>query len=142
MTKEEFIELLNGDIRHEIKAALTYLHQHATAKGMRGQILREILAPEIPGELQHAVQLADKVVALGGTPDLSVGAIEAQESVEDMIRYDLKLEEEAVANYTTRAQQADEIGEVGLKVLLENLAAEESDHRDMLERLAGEAEDL
>ena len=142
MNKEEFIELLNGDIRHEIKAALTYLHQHATAKGLRGQMLRDILAPEIPGELQHAIQLADKVVALGGTPDLSVETIEAQDSVEDMIRFDLKLEEEAVANYTARAEQADELGELGLKVLLENLAAEESDHRDMLERLAADIENI
>ena len=142
MNKEEFIELLNGDIRHEIKAALTYLQQHATAKGLSGQILREVLAPEIPGELQHAIQLADKVVALGGTPDLSVGTIETQESVEDMIRFDLKLEEEAVANYTARAEQADELGELGLKVLLENLAAEESDHRDMLERLAADIENV
>lgn len=136
MTKEEMVKLLNGDIQHEIRASLTYLYQHATAPGLRGQMLRQILAPEIPGELTHAVLLADKVVALGGKPDLTAPKISTHETVADMIRHDLELEEEAVSNYKTRAEQAEELGDLGLRVHLENLASEESDHRDMLERLA------
>lgn len=135
MDKEEMIKLLNGDIQHEIRASLTYLHQHATAPGIHGHQLREILAPEIPGELTHAIRLADKVVALGGKPDLTVGEIDTQDTVADMLRHDLKLEQEAVENYATRADQAEELGDLGLKVLLEDLAAEEAEHRDMLERL-------
>ncbi|HVE75715.1 MAG TPA: ferritin-like domain-containing protein [Actinomycetota bacterium] len=142
MTNEEMIKLLNGDIQHEIRAALTYLQQHATAPGLRGQTLRDILAPEIPGELQHAILLADKVVSLGGTPDLSVGQIEKHTTVREMIQYDLELEQEAIKNYTTRAQQAEELGDLGLKVHLENLAAEEADHRDMLARLMRDIEEL
>ena len=136
MDRKEMIELLNKDIQHEITASLTYLYQHATAPGLAGQTLRQILAPEIPGELAHAILLADKVVALGGKPDLSVGPIKTQESVIEMIRHDLELEQQAVSNYTKRAEQAEELGDLGLKVVIENLAAEESDHRDMLERLA------
>lgn len=135
MTKEEMAELLNGDIQHEIRAALTYLFQHATATGLKGHELREILAPEIPGEIQHAILLADQVAALGGEPDLTIPPIERHNTVMEMLRYDLQLEEEAVANYTKRAAQAEELGDLGLKVRLENLAAEESDHRNMLERL-------
>jgi len=142
MDKKQMIDLLNKDIQHEITAALTYLYQHATAPGLRGQMLRDILAPEIPGELQHAVLLADKVVALGGKPDLTVHGIEHQDSVIDMIRHDLQLEETAVQNYTTRADQAGELGDLGLKVTLENLAAEETDHRDLLERLGRDIEEL
>lgn len=136
MDKKQMIDLLNKDIQHEIHAALTYLYQHATAPGLHGQTLRGILAPEIPGELQHAILLADKVVALGGRPDLSVKTPPNKETVKEMIEYDLELEIEAVANYTQRAEQAEELGDLGLKVHLENLAAEEADHRDMLERLA------
>lgn len=142
MTKEEMVKLLNGDIQHEIKASLTYLYQHATAPGLRGQMLRSILAPEIAGEMTHAILLADKVVALGGKPDLSVPKIEHHDTVLEMIRHDLELEEQAVANYKERSAQADELGDVGLRVHLENLAAEESDHRDMLERLARDLAEL
>jgi bacterioferritin len=140
--KKKFIKLLNGDIQHELKASLTYLYQHATAPGLKGEVLRQILAPEIPGEMQHAMLLADKVVALGGKPDLTVPPIERQETVEEMLRYDLKLEEEAVANYSERAEQAGNLGELGLKVHLETLAQEESDHRDMLERLGRQIAEL
>lgn len=142
LTKKQMVELLNGDIQHEVGAALTYLYQHATAPGLKGQMLRDILAPEIPGELQHAVQLADKVVSLGGKPDLTVHSIKAHETVGEMIRHDLDLEKQAVANYTKRAEQAESLGDLGLKVLLEDLAAEEADHRDMLARLGRDIEDL
>lgn len=142
MDEKKMIELLNGDIQHEIGAALTYLYQHATAPGLKGQVLRDILAPEIPGELQHAIMLADKVVSLGGKPDLAVPTVKTQETVEDMITYDIELEIEAVKNYTARADQAEELGDLGLKVQLENLAAEESEHRDMLQRLARNIEAL
>ena len=134
MDKQQMIELLNKDMQHEIKAALTYLHQHATAGGFEGEQLRAFLAPEIPGELQHAILLADKIVALGGTPEVRVDAIETQATVQEMLEYDLELEIEAVENYKKRAEQADELGEIGLKVRLEELAAEEEDHRHELER--------
>jgi bacterioferritin len=134
MTNEEMIELLNGDMQHEIKAALTYLHQHATASGFQGEQLRAFLAPEIPGELQHAILLADKIVGLGGKPDITAPAIETQSGVAAMLEYDLELEEQAVANYKRRAEQADELGDVGLKVRLEELAAEEADHRESIVR--------
>jgi bacterioferritin len=128
------IQLLNKDMQHEIKAALTYLYQHATATGFQGEQLRAFLAPEIPGELQHAIFLADKIVGLGGTPDVSAPPVETQSDVAGMLEYDLELEKEAVANYKTRAEQADELGDVGLKVRLEELAAEEADHEEAISR--------
>lgn len=134
MTEDEMIKLLNQDMQHEIKAALTYLYQHATATGFQGEQLRAFLAPEIPGELQHAIFLADKIVGLGGTPDVSAPAIETHADVSAMLEYDLELEKEAVANYKLRAEQADELGDVGLKVRLEELAAEEADHQEAIAR--------
>ena len=134
MTNEEMVKLLNEDMQREIKAALTYLPQHATATGFQGEQLRAFLAPEIPGELQHAMLLADKIVGLGGDPDIRVPTIEAQKTVGEMLKYDLELEREAVNGYKERATQADELGDVGLKVRLEELAAEEEDHRHAIER--------
>jgi bacterioferritin len=128
------IKLLNQDMQHEIKAALTYLFQHATATGFQGEQLRAFLAPEIPGELQHAIFLADKIVGLGGTPDIAAPPVEQHADVAAMLEYDLELEKEAVANYKTRAEQADELGDVGLKVRLEELAAEEADHEEAIAR--------
>jgi len=134
MTNEEMIKLLNEDMRHEITAALTYLHQHATASGFQGEQLRAFLAPEIPGELQHAVLLADKIVGLGGEPDVGAIDIETQSTVKEMLEHDLELEKQAIADYKLRAEQADELGDVALKVRMEELAAEEADHRQAIER--------
>jgi len=52
-----------------------------------------------------------------------------------MLEYDLKLEREAIENYTKRAQQAEEAGEPGLKVKLEELIVDETGHAEQLERI-------
>lgn len=136
MKKEDLIKKLNEDIQHEIQAALTYLYQSAVAPGFRGEELREILAPDINEEIGHAVLLADHVVALGGAPDLTVPPIKTHATVEEMLAHDIQLEEEAIRDYIERVKQADELGEIGLKVQLENLVAEETSHRDKLKRIA------
>lgn len=136
MDRNEFIKLLNQDIQHEIQAALTYLYQSAVAPGFRGEELREILAPDITEEIGHAVLLADHVVALGGRPDVAAPPIKMHETVEEMLTHDIELEEEVIRDYIERAQQADALGEIGLKVQLENLIADETGHRDKLKRIA------
>lgn len=135
MDKKKFIELLNKDLSHELQAVHNYLSQYATAVGMRGHELREILEPEITDELNHAKFLADKVVAYGGTPAVEAAPFEEKRDVKDMIAYDLDLERDAMARYKERAQQAAELGDVGLQVKLEDLVADETEHAEMLERL-------
>jgi bacterioferritin len=78
--------------------------------------------------------LADKIVGLGGEPDVGAIDIETQSTVREMLEHDLELEKEAIANYKLRAEQADELGDVALKVRMEELAAEEADHRQAIER--------
>ena len=47
----------------------------------------------------------------------------------------LAAEERTIADYTDRRDQADAIGDIGLKVALENLIADEGNHKEEIERI-------
>jgi len=52
-----------------------------------------------------------------------------------MVELDLELELQDVENYKQRAHQAEKLGEVELKVRLEDMAADESEHARELRRI-------
>jgi len=133
--KAKLIAGLNQDLADELGAVLLYLYQTSVATGFDGEELREFLRDDITEELQHAIFLADKIVALGGTPKVVPTKYETPKSVKGMLRFDLNLEWKAVENYKRRAQQAEQAGEIGLKVKLEELIAEETAHAEQIARI-------
>lgn len=124
---------LNQDLANELGTAILYTWQTAVAPGFDGEELREFLRPEVSGEMGHATFLADKIVALGGIPTMEPTKYESPKDVKGMLKYDLKLEREAVASYAERVKQAEEVGEYGLKVKLEEIIADETTHAERME---------
>jgi len=135
MDKKKLIDGLNEDLSKELGAAIRYMYQTAKAEGFNGEELREILRPDINEEIAHATYLMDKIVALGGIPTTKAADFEKHTDVKAMLEYDLKMEREDIENYKKRVEQADAVGEVGLKVKLEDIIAEETDHAEQIERI-------
>lgn len=133
--KQALIDGLNEDLANELGASILYMYQTSIATGWDGEELREFLAPEITGEMAHAVFLAEKIAALGGKPTTQPRQHKCPKSVRDMLKYDLILEREAIENYRQRSIQAEEVGEIGLKVKLEELILEETGHAEQIERI-------
>ena len=133
--KKKLIEGLNEDLANELGASILYLYQTSTAAGWDGEELREFLAPEITGEMQHAIFLADKIASLGGKPTTIPTQHKSPKDVKSMLKYDLKLERDAIENYRQRTMQAEEVGETGLKVKLEEIIVEETGHAEQIERI-------
>jgi len=133
--KQQLINGLNEDLANELGASILYLYQCSTAAGWDGEELRELLQPEITEEMGHAIFLSEKVVALGGKPTTIPVQHKSPKDVKGMLQYDLKLEKEAVANYTLRAQQAEAVGETALKIKLEELIVDETMHAEKIERI-------
>jgi bacterioferritin len=132
---KKLIEGLNEDLANELGAAILYLYQTSTATGWDGEELRELLTADITGEMQHAIFLAEKIVALGGLPNTIPTQYKSPKDVKKMLEYDLKLERQAIESYNERAKQADEAGEYGLKVKLEEIIVDETGHAEQLQRI-------
>ena len=133
--KQDLINGLNEDLNVELEAVLRYLYHASSATSLLGHELRELLKGDLIGELNHAVFLADKIKALGGEVKINVTMPKQTKNAKDMITMDIAAERKAIKNYTKRIQQAQEFGDRGLVIRLEDILAEETDHAEEMERL-------
>jgi bacterioferritin len=133
--KQALIDGLNEDLANEYKAIISYLLFSRLVKGPLRPELSSFLEGEIQDELGHAKFLAHKIVALGGTPVAVPAPVELPESNREMLEAALQAEKETIERYTQRIKQADAVGELGLRVDLEQIVAEETKHKEDLERI-------
>src|SRR2546426_7879226 len=138
MNKQALIKGLNDDLNMEIAASLRYLLEASLMWGLGGHEAREVFQDEVADEIKHAVFLADKIVALGGTPEIKPELPAPITDPKKALQRELDYENKAIAGYIERCKQADECGEIGLRIELENLVAEQSHHAKEIERRMGE----
>jgi bacterioferritin len=74
-------------------------------------------------------------VALGGTPTTEPAPVKLSQDNREMLQLSLKAEKDTITRYTARIEQAEALGELALKVELENLVSEETRHKEDLERI-------
>ncbi|CAN5196367.1 ferritin-like domain-containing protein [soil metagenome] len=132
---QALIEGLNEDLAAEYQAVIMYRTYASLVSGPHRQELRAFFESEIPDELGHAGLLADKVVALGGTPTVAPASVPVAKDNRQMLQNALTAEEETIARYTQRIDQAEAAGDISLKVQLEDLIVDESNHRDDIRRM-------
>ena len=135
MDREQLIDGLNKILNLELETVLRGVYHAASARGMLGHELRELLKQDVPSELGHAMFLADKIVALGGQVEVHPTSPRPLEAARDLLQQNIAAEREIIAHYNDGIDQASEYGDKGLMIRLEEILAQESDHLDALERL-------
>jgi bacterioferritin len=130
MDTDALIQALNGDLAHEYAAVIQYNTYAAMVKGPFREDLRRFFQAEVPDELLHAQYLADKIVRLGGTPTTQPAPVAPAGSAEEMLKAVRDAEDAAVTRYTERLKNAEDAGDIALRVQLENFIADETNHRD------------
>ncbi|HMO14603.1 MAG TPA: ferritin-like domain-containing protein [Pirellulaceae bacterium] len=135
MNKEQIVKHLNEDLAGELSAIIQYLTYAAKATGPYRPQLAQFFLAEVADEQLHAQFLANKIVALGGEPTTVPRPVAAAGSNREMLEAVLAAERQAVADYTQRAREADELGDKGLAVQLEDIVRDESGHSEETERI-------
>jgi bacterioferritin len=126
---------LNHDLAGEYQAILMYLQYSAKLTGPYRLALRALFQAEIADEQGHAQFLADKIASLGGEPTTEPRPIPHADQPQEMLKQALAAETQAIADYAERVCQAEACGDVGLKVNLENQLADETRHKEEIERI-------
>ncbi|MFW6200567.1 MAG: ferritin-like domain-containing protein [Gemmatimonadota bacterium] len=132
---QELLDGLNTDLAAEFQAIITYRLFASLVSGPYRQEFREFFEGEVPDELSHAAYLADKIVALGGDPVTEPLPVRISQDNREMFEIALEAEVGTIARYEERIQQAEELGETGLKVRLEDLVSDETTHKEDIERI-------
>ena len=132
---KELIEGLNVDLAHEYAAVIQYRTYASAVSGPHRQELRAFFSGEIADELGHAQLLCDKIIALGGKPVVESAKVKYTEDAKQMLQNSLDDEVATIARYIERRRQAEEVGEAGLAVALDDVIADETGHRDELRQV-------
>jgi bacterioferritin len=135
MNKKELIDGLNQDLAGELGAIIQYLTYAAKATGPFRPQLSQFFLTEVADEQLHAQFLANKIVALGGEPTTVPRPVPPAKTNKAMVEAVLEAERKAGADYTKRARQAEEFGDKGLVVQLEDIVRDETGHAEETERL-------
>jgi bacterioferritin len=135
MDKQKLIDALNSDLAREYQAIIQYIQYSAMVRGLDRPQLSQFFRGEIPDEQLHAQYLADKIAALGGVPTTEPAPVKHCSETLEMLRAVLEAEQTAIQQYKERIRMADEYGDVGLRVQLENFVMDETNHKEEVEKL-------
>src|SRR3984957_3431977 len=134
-SRQALIAGLNHDLAGEYQAIVMYIHYSAKLTGPFRRELRALFQAEVADEQGHAQFLSDKIAAMGGEPTTEPRPVPHVSQPRQMLDCALDAEIQAIADYTTRIGQAGLCGELGLKVALENQLADETRHKEEIERI-------
>lgn len=135
MDKQTLIDHLNEDLAGELGAIIQYITYAAKATGPYRPQLAQFFLEEVADEQVHAQFLANKIVALGGDPTTIPRPVPEAHTNREMLEAVLAAERRAVDDYSVRAEEADEYGDKGLVVQLEDMVRDESGHSEETERI-------
>nr|WP_315595402.1 ferritin-like domain-containing protein [uncultured Cupriavidus sp.] len=143
------IKLLNDALATEIVCVLRYRRHYFMAKGPNSKGVAEEFLAHSNEEQGHADQIAERIVQLGGEPDLSPNSLTTRShaeyvegsSLSDMIKENLVAERIAIDTYREIVQYIGAKDPTSRR-LLEGILAVEEEHADeMLDLLSANAGD-
>ncbi|MBD1371063.1 ferritin-like domain-containing protein [Hazenella sp. IB182357] len=133
--KKQLLDGLNEDLAQELTAIHQYIYNAAVVTGLARLTLKDFFEAEASDEASHAQYLADKIATLGGEPVVNSYEVKRTRDVKEMLEVTLQAEIDTIKRYTERIQQAEACGEIELKIKLEDLIADETRHKEEMERL-------
>jgi bacterioferritin len=131
----ELVEGLNEDLANEYAAQIMYNNYAAVVSGLYRQTLKPFFISEIADEQGHALYLAEKIKMLGGVPTTSPAEVKQTDEVKEMLLEAKQAEQDTIERYEKRKDQAEELGLTELVIKLEDLIADETNHKEEMQRL-------
>ena len=134
MSNSRTVENLNQALKMEMSAAHQYqLHAHVLEDwGLN--LLAAKMREEMAEELGHSDRFMERIMFLKGDPEIAFAAPPKRAgTLVDMFKADLADEEEAIEFYSKAAQAAADSGDIGTRMLFEQIVMDEEGHKAWLE---------
>jgi bacterioferritin len=132
--QDRVAQILNWGVEHEYTVILQYLfHRYMTSN----EDVKREMEDQAINEMQHLGWLSEELVDKRGTPRIEHTEVDQSTKTADMLRADIKIEQEVAAEYDRAAK---ELAEPDLKQLLIRLRDHEVYHAEVFSDLLKEEE--
>ncbi len=129
------IENLQTALAMELTAVNQYLLHAHTLEDWGLDKLAQRMRDEMQEELGHAGKFIDRIMFLGGTPELTpTKTPRMAETLQDLFGDDKTEERDAIDFYSRAARDAAESNDIGTRTLFESVVMDEEGHWDWLDR--------
>lgn len=136
------VTLLNEALATELVCTLRYRRHYFCAEGIHSESVKREFLEHANQELAHADRIAERIVQLGGSPDLSPATLERRshaeyvegDSLRGMIEANLLAERIAIESYREMIRFVGE-HDPTTRRLLEDVLADEEEHAEDMSSL-------
>jgi bacterioferritin len=126
---------LNDALRNELTAINQYFLHYRILDNWGVKRLAKFEYGESIDEMKHADRLAERVLFLGGLPNFQMlGRLRIGESVEEILRADLALEEEALVQLRAGIAHCETVRDYVSRDLFASILESEEEHVDVIEQ--------
>ena len=134
-SREALVKAMNRLLNMELEGVARYLHHSFMVFGWGREPLVNYFRANSQESLQHATMLGEKIVSLGGHPEINVQTNWEPEShtVQEMLESNLEAEKAAVQGYIALLKHIPE-DEIALEELVRGMVREEQDHVEELQK--------
>jgi bacterioferritin len=140
--RDTVVKLLNDALATEIVCVLRYKRHYFMADGIHAKSVADEFLQHANEEQMHADRIAQRIVQLGGEPDLAPDSLTARshaeykegENLVDMIRENLVAERIAIDSYAEMIRYIGD-GDTTTRRLLEDVLGQEEEHADDMKTL-------
>ena len=132
---EKVIDYLNEALKNELTAINQYWLHYRMLDNWGVARLAAFEREESIDEMKHADKLADRVLFLGGLPNFQLlGRLRVGETVEEILRADLAVEEEAIPLLKDAIAHCESVRDYVSRDLFSDILESEEHHVDELEK--------
>lgn len=131
---DRVVQTLNWGIEHEYTVILQYMFQSYMTANKEA---KKELEDQAINEMQHLGWLAEKIVDISGNPRIEHAEVDRSAKTADMLRADIKIEQEVAAAYDRAAKESTD---TDLKELLLRIRDHEVYHAEVFSDLLTEEE--
>src|SRR5438105_4097203 len=143
--RDTVVKMLNDALATEIVCVLRYKRHYFMAQGLSSESVKEEFKEHAAEEQEHADRIAERIVQLGGAPDLNPATLATRahseyveaKSLVDMIRENLIAERIAIESYREIVEYLDGKDPTSHRMMRDILAVEEEHAEDLNSLLQG-----
>ncbi|MGV7122082.1 bacterioferritin [Sphingopyxis sp. 550A] len=132
---EKVIDFLNEALKNELTAINQYWLHYRMLDNWGVARLAHFEREESIDEMKHADKLADRILFLGGLPNFQLlGRLRVGETVEEILKADLAVEEEAIPLLRDAIAHSESVRDYVSRDLFSDILESEEHHVDELEK--------